>query len=112
MTETLVERACTPCQGGVPPLSADEAGRFRAQAPDWSLLDDARRIERIYRFGDFREALAFVDRVGALAEAEGHHPDLSFGWGYAKVSLQTKKIKGLHQNDFIMAAKIDQLAPE
>src|SRR5687768_14923739 len=77
MTETLVERACTPCQGGVPPLSADEAGRFRAQAPDWSLLEDARRIERIYRFGDFREALALVERVGALAEAEGHDPDLS-----------------------------------
>ena len=111
MTETLVEKVCTPCQGGVPPLTADDAGRFGAQAPDWSLLDDARCIERMYRFDDFREALAFIDRVGALAAAESHHPDLSFGWGYAKVSLQTKKIKGLHQNDFIMAARIDQLAP-
>jgi 4a-hydroxytetrahydrobiopterin dehydratase len=111
MAETLAERACTPCRGGVPPLTADEAGRLHAQAADWSLLDDARRIERSFRFGDFREALAFVDKVGALAEAEGHHPDLCFGWGYAKISLQTKKIRGLHQNDFIMAAKIDQLVP-
>ena len=111
MAQILAERACTPCQGGVPPLAADEAARLHAQAPDWSLLDDARRIERTFRFGDFGEALAFIDKVGALAEAEGHHPDLCFGWGYAKISLQTKKIKGLHQNDFIMAAKIDQLAP-
>ena len=111
MAQTLAERACTPCQGGIPPLGADEAARLHAQAPDWSLLDDARRIERTFRFGDFGEALAFIDKVGALAEAEGHHPDLCFGWGYAKISLQTKKIKGLHQNDFIMAAKIDQLAP-
>jgi 4a-hydroxytetrahydrobiopterin dehydratase len=110
MPETLAEKTCTPCQGGIPPLTADEAGRFRAQVPDWSFLDEARRLERSFRFVDFREALAFVDKVGALAEAEGHHPDLCFGWGYAKVSLQTKKIKGLHQNDFIMAAKIDGLA--
>lgn len=77
----------------------------------WELADDARSIRRSYRFRDFREALAFVGHVGALAEAEGHHPDLSFGWGYATVSLQTKKIKGLHENDFILAAKIDQLTP-
>ena len=67
-------------------------------------------MERMYRFGNFREALAFADRVGALAESEGHHPDICLGWGYAKVSLQTKKIKGLHENDFIMAAKIDRTA--
>ena len=67
-------------------------------------------IERTYRFGNFREALAFVDHVGALAEAEGHHPDVCFGWGYATISLQTHKIKGLHENDFILAAKVDQLA--
>jgi 4a-hydroxytetrahydrobiopterin dehydratase len=63
-----------------------------------------------FRFGNFREALAFVQKVGELAEAEGHHPDISFGWGYGTVSLRTKKIKGLHENDFVMAAKIDRLA--
>jgi 4a-hydroxytetrahydrobiopterin dehydratase len=109
MTEMLADRVCTPCRGGIPPLEPEEAARHAAHVPSWTLLDDARRIERSYRFSSFREALAFVDRVGALAEAEGHHPDISFGWGYAKVSLQTKKIKGLHENDFIMAAKIDRL---
>ena len=73
-------------------------------------MDNAQRIEKTFRFGNFREALAFAQKVGELAEAEGHHPDISFGWGYGTVSLRTKKIKGLHENDFIMAAKIDRLA--
>jgi 4a-hydroxytetrahydrobiopterin dehydratase len=105
MTETLAEKTCTPCRGGVAPLGRDEALRFQAQAPDWELRDDARRIERTFQFPNFREALAFVQQVGELAESEGHHPDISFGWGRATVSLSTKKIKGLHQNDFIMASK-------
>jgi 4a-hydroxytetrahydrobiopterin dehydratase len=77
--------------------------------PRWQLVDDARRIERNFRFDNFREALSFVQKVGELAEAEGHHPNISFGWGNATISLQTKKIKGLHENDFIMAAKIDRI---
>ena len=109
MTETLAEKTCTPCRGGVPPLTRDEAQRFQAQAPDWELADDAHRIERTFRFRNFREALAFVQEVGELAETEGHHPDISFGWGYVTVSLSTKKIKGLHENDFIMASKIDRV---
>jgi 4a-hydroxytetrahydrobiopterin dehydratase len=109
MTEILAEKTCTPCRGGVPPLTADEALRFQRQAPDWQLRDDAHRIERTFRFRNFQEALAFVQRVGELAEREGHHPDISFGWGYATVSLSTKKIKGLHENDFIMASKIDRM---
>ena len=108
--QDLVQKTCTPCQGGILPLTAEEAARYRPQAPDWSLLDDGRRIERTFRFKDFRQAWDFVNAVGALAEEEGHHPDVSFGWGYATISLQTKKIKGLHENDFIMAAKIDQIA--
>jgi 4a-hydroxytetrahydrobiopterin dehydratase len=72
-------------------------------------MDDTRRIERNFRFKNFREALSFVQEVGELAEAEGHHPNISFGWGNATVSLQTKKIKGLHENDFIMASKIDRI---
>jgi 4a-hydroxytetrahydrobiopterin dehydratase len=109
MTETLAEKTCTPCRGGVPPLAREEALRFQSQAPGWALRDDDRRIERTFRFHNFREALAFVQRVGELAEAEGHHPDISFGWGYATVWLSTKKIKGLHENDFIMASKIDRM---
>ena len=109
MTETLAEKTCTPCRGGIPPLTRDEAQRFQAQAPNWELADDAHRIQRTFRFRNFRESLAFVQEVGELAEAEGHHPDISFGWGYATVSLSTKKIKGLHENDFIMASKIDRV---
>ncbi len=109
MTETLAEKTCTPCRGGVPPLTPDEAQRLQAQAPGWALAEDARRVERTFRFRNFREALAFVHDVGELAESEGHHPDISFGWGYATVSLSTKKIKGLHENDFIMASKIDRI---
>ena len=110
MAETLVEKVCTPCRGGIPPLTREEAERYLGQVRDWELLDDARLVRRTYRFGNFREALAFVDQVGALAEAAGHHPDVCFGWGYATISLQTHKIKGLHENDFILAAKVDQLA--
>ena len=112
MSEMLAEKTCTPCRGGVPPLTLEEAESLRGQAPDWALQDDASRIERTFRFRNFREALTFVAQVGELAEAEGHHPDINFGWGYATVSLRTKKIKGLHENDFIMAAKIDRIAPK
>jgi 4a-hydroxytetrahydrobiopterin dehydratase len=108
MAQTLADKSCTPCRGGIPPLAPDETRQFHAQAPDWDLRDDAHRIERRFRFRNFREALDFVDVVGALAEAEGHHPDVNFGWGYVNVSLQTKKIGGLHENDFIMAGKIDR----
>lgn len=111
MISPLVEKTCTPCRGGIPPLTRDQAERLLAQAPEWTLVDEAHRIERTFHLRDFREALTFVQEVGQLAETEGHHPDISFGWRYATVSLRTKKIKGLHENDFIMAAKIDRLAP-
>ena len=112
MTNDFAERNCTPCRGGVPPLRPEQASAYLAQAPAWELLDQGHRIERTYRFKNFRAALAFVQQVGELAEREGHHPEISFGWGRATVSLQTKKIKGLHENDFIMAAKINRLIGE
>ena len=99
MASALAEKTCAPCRGGVPPLTSEEAEGYRAQAPDWALVDDATRIERRFRFKDFREAFAFVARAAELAEVEGHHPDIGFGWGYATVSLRTKRIKGLHEND-------------
>jgi len=106
---TLVEKTCIPCRGGVPPLGPEEVKRFHQQVPGWTIHDEAHRIERTYRFRNFAEAFAFVHKAADLAEAEGHHPDISFGWGYTTVSLQTKKIKGLHENDFIMAAKLDDM---
>ena len=112
MPLALAEKSCTPCRGGVPPLTQEEASSYHAQAPAWELREGARRIERTYRFRNFREAFAFVERVAGLAEAEGHHPEIAFGWGYATVSLHTKKIKGLHENDFIMAAKLDRIGAE
>jgi 4a-hydroxytetrahydrobiopterin dehydratase len=110
MSITLAEKTCTPCRGGIPPLTSQEAETYHAQAPDWALLDDTTRIERTFRFRNFAAAFAFVQKAGELAEAEAHHPDISFGWGYATVSLRTKKIKGLHENDFIIAAKLDRIA--
>jgi len=110
--DRLTEKSCVPCKGGVPPLKEAEANSLLEQTPGWALLDQGKRIERSFKFKNFREALAFVGRVGALAEDEAHHPDITFGWGYATVSLYTHKIKGLHENDFIMAAKINELAPQ
>ena len=112
MPAELAALSCTPCQGGIPPLDPDRAEALRRQVPDWSLLDTASRLRRRFEFKNFADAFAFVTRAAALAEAEGHHPDISFGWGYATISLQTHKIKGLHENDFIIAAKLDRIATE
>jgi 4a-hydroxytetrahydrobiopterin dehydratase len=108
-TAPLASKTCTPCRGGVPPLTRDEAERHRRETPDWQILGDPQRIERRFKFKDFAEAFGFVTKAAELAEAEGHHPDIIFGWGYATVSLHTHKIKGLHENDFIMAAKLDRI---
>ncbi|MDA0367781.1 MAG: 4a-hydroxytetrahydrobiopterin dehydratase [Proteobacteria bacterium] len=107
---TLADKTCIPCRGGVPPLTANEAAVFGREVPAWACTHGATLIERRFRFADFAAALAFVNEVGALAEEEGHHPDIAVGWGYANIAMQTHKIKGLHENDFIMAAKIDAIA--
>ena len=106
----LTAKTCTPCRGGIPPLPRADAEQLLAETPGWSLAPDATSIERTFKFPDFAAALALVDRVGELAEAEGHHPDISFGWGYCRIVFQTHKIKGLHENDFVMAAKVNVLA--
>jgi 4a-hydroxytetrahydrobiopterin dehydratase len=110
MAANLADKTCIPCRGGIPPLEASAAKQLLSQAPSWTLIDDARRIERTFRFPNFKGAMEFVTKIGELAEAEGHHPDIHFGWGYATVLMHTHKIKDLHENDFIMAAKIDRLA--
>ena len=112
MTSSLADKTCTPCRGGVPPMSPEEAKQHASPAPGWELAENETRIKRSFRFGDFKQTLDFVNTVGALAEDEGHHPDICFGWGYCAVELFTHKIKGLHENDFIMAAKIDRLAAD
>ena len=109
MSSSLTGKVCTPCQGGIPPLSPIEAGVFHKQTPKWDLTDDSTWIRRSFSFDNFVGALDFVNKVGALAEGEGHHPDIALGWGYVDISVQTHKIKGLHENDFILAAKIDAL---
>jgi 4a-hydroxytetrahydrobiopterin dehydratase len=107
----LDQKSCVPCRGGIPPLGRAEAEALLAQAPGWTLDDAATRLTRRFTFGDFATAIAFVQRVGDVAEAEGHHPDICFGWGYAEVVFYTHKIKGLHENDFIMAAKVNTITP-
>jgi 4a-hydroxytetrahydrobiopterin dehydratase len=106
---SLSQKTCTPCQGGIPPLTLGEAEALLSQAPGWRLLENGTRLERRFAFQTFVAALAFVNRVGDLAEVEGHHPDITFGWGYASVLFYTHKIGGLHENDFIMAAKVNEL---
>lgn len=105
----LSEKSCVPCRGGVSPMSADQAQSQLAQTPGWSLTHDATRIERRFKFKNFAKALNFVNQIGEIAEQEAHHPDICFGWGYAKVEFYTHKIGGLHENDFIMAAKLNGL---
>ena len=104
----LAERQCVPCRGGVPPLQGDELKALAAQLSGWEVID-GHHLQRTYKFKDFREALAFVNRVGELAEEQGHHPDICFGWGKAEISIWTHKIDGLTESDFVLAAKIDKL---
>jgi 4a-hydroxytetrahydrobiopterin dehydratase len=105
----LDQRRCVPCEGGATPLKGQALQELAGQLGDgWSVVDVA-RLERVFHFADFRQALDFVNRVGTLAESEGHHPDLELSWGRVKVILWTHKIKGLHENDFILAARIERL---
>ncbi len=103
----LAGLTCKPCRGGVLPLTPDEAERHRTGTPDWTIEDGGTRLVRRYRFKTYRQAFDAVARISALAEAQRHHPDVRFGWGYCEVTLQTHAIGGLHLNDFILAAKID-----
>lgn len=105
----LTEKTCTPCRGDTPPLTPKEAARYHPHVPQWA-VEEHKKLRRTFGFKDFVTALGFVDRIGAVAEQEGHHPDLYLAWGKVEVLLWTHKIKGLSENDFILAAKIDALA--
>ena len=109
--ETLTEMKCVACRRDAPTITDDELAELRPQVPDWELVevDGVRRLRRVFRFDDFAQALAFTNEVGELAEQEGHHPALVTEWGRTTVSWWTHKIRGLHRNDLIMAAKTDAL---
>jgi 4a-hydroxytetrahydrobiopterin dehydratase len=107
----LASKKCVPCRGGVPPLAGKELEILSKQLPHWKVVE-AHHITRTYTFPDFKQALAFVNRVGELAEEQGHHPDILLGWGKAEVTTWTHKIDGLTESDFILAAKIDKIYAE
>ena len=107
--ERLASKSCVPCRGGIDPLSQADARRLLEGTPGWLLGEDAKRLERRFEFRDFVEAMKFVNRVADLAEQEGHHPDIAIHWNSVDLVLWTHKIGGLHENDFILAAKVDRL---
>jgi 4a-hydroxytetrahydrobiopterin dehydratase len=105
----LAERQCVPCKGGVPPLAGEPLARLaRMLGGGWRVVAE-RHLEKEYRFPDFRSALAFTNRIGEIAEQQGHHPDLSLAWGKVGVTIWTHSIEGLTESDFVLAAKIDRL---
>ena len=107
----LASRACVPCRGGVPPLGHEEIEKLIKQLDGWEVVKE-HHLRKTFEFKNFREALLFVNRVGELAEEQGHHPDISFGWGRAELTIWTHKIDGLTESDFILAAKIDALGTQ
>lgn len=119
--EDLTTKHCVPCEGGVEPINrADALAMLEYHANDWALSDDDKNppshkatkgqsISKEFKFKNFKDALEFVNKVGAIAETEGHHPDINLGWGKVNITLTTHAINGLSQNDFIMAAKINKI---
>ena len=112
VSDNLFVKSCVPCRGGVAPLTEAEAQELQRQTPLWKFEEKATRLKREFEFADFVAAMRFVNRVAELAEAEGHHPDIAIHWNKVELTLWTHKIGGLHENDFILAAKIDHLLEE
>jgi len=109
--EELAQMKCVACRRDAPKVTDDELDELRPQVPEWELVerDQIKRLERVFKFDNFAQALAFTNEVGEAAESEGHHPALLTEWGRVTVTWWTHKIKGLHRNDFIMAAKTDTI---
>lgn len=110
MTGGLTAKRCLPCEAGTPPMPPEDVARMAAQVPGWDLKPDEQKLVRRFKFADFKQVMAFVNKVADLAEAEGHHPDIHISWNRVRLELTTHAIKGLSENDFIMAAKISELA--
>jgi 4a-hydroxytetrahydrobiopterin dehydratase len=109
----LLQKKCVPCEGGVIPFDISEIHKYQKKIDGWDILKNEKKIFYLYKkyeFKNFLESQIFINRVGEISENEGHHPDISFGWGYAEIKITTHAIEGLSENDFILAAKIDQLS--
>jgi 4a-hydroxytetrahydrobiopterin dehydratase len=112
MTEDLTKKKCIPCEGGVIPFDISEIHKYQKKVDGWDILKNEKKIFHLnkkYHFNNFLESQSFINKVGEISENEGHHPDILFGWGYAEIKITTHAIEGLSENDFILAAKIDQL---
>ena len=108
MSEVLATRKCKPCEGGMPPLTPQEATALLAQlSADWALIENARAIQRNFAFRDFYRTMSFVNALAHIANIEDHHPDLEVGYNYCRVKFTTHAVKGLSENDFVCAAKVD-----
>ncbi len=113
MKDELLNKKCVPCEGGVIPFDVSEIHKYQKKVDGWDIFEDKDNVfflEKKFVFKNFLESQDFVNKVGKVSEQEGHHPDINFGWGYAKINITTHAIKGLSENDFILAAKIDQIA--
>ena len=109
----LLKKNCLPCEGGVIPFDISEIHKYQKKVDGWDVLKDKKKnfyLNKKYNFKNFFESQEFVNKVGRISETEGHHPDITFGWGYAEIQISTHAIEGLSENDFILAAKIDQIA--
>ena len=107
----LINKKCVPCEGGVIPFDISEIHKYQKKVDNWDLVKNKKGIfflEKKFTFKNFIESQNFVNEVGKISEEEGHHPDITFGWGYAKISITTHAIEGLSENDFILATKIDK----
>ena len=109
----LADKKCIPCKGGIPPFNMSEIHKYLKKVDGWDVKENQSKsfyLIKEFKFKNFLESQDFVNKVGEIAEKEGHHPDISFGWGYAKIRIFTHSIKGLAESDFILAAKVDQLS--
>ncbi len=112
MNNDLLNKKCVPCEGGAIPFDISEIHKYQKKVDGWDIVKnnkDTYLLEKNFRFEDFIKSQDFVNLVGKISEKEGHHPDIYFGWGYAKINITTHAIEGLSENDFILAAKIDQI---
>ena len=109
----LLDKKCIPCEGGVIPFDTSEIHKYQKKVDGWDIIKNEKKIhflEKNFKFKNFLESQNFITKVAKISESENHHPDILFGWGYAKISITTHAIEGLSENDFILAAKIDQIS--
>ena len=111
--EDLANKKCIPCEGGIPSFKIEEIHKYLKKVDGWEVKSDDQKtyyLIKEFKFDNFLKSIQFVNKVGDIAETEGHHPDIWFGWGYAKIKIFTHAIRGLHESDFVLAAKIDKLS--